>query len=526
MESPFAQYLHTNYAPSDCEVKSIESHLVTHVQELSRLDALIRDLSDQREKTLAYIAAHKVLLSPARRLPRDVVQEIFLACLPTDRNAVLSAREAPLMLGRICSAWRTLALSTPALWASLHIPLQFIFDVSYPLAITTWLERSGQCPLSLSIFGARDMEQWERDYTEQVNEAMEALAASSYRWRSLDLSFLEQGMLRLAQVKTPMLMALKMVAPQEQMEQMKLVTTPSLCSVELEFWRDFDRWILRMPVEWGHLTSLKLDSKKMGGHPAYPSQGMSPSVALEVLKRCLRLIRFETDLIDRPDDLSPASAQPTVLLPVLRELIICRCNSVVEPGSIDYLLQHLSMPELRHLQLPRMMVPNQSVSPFFGDLAARSPLIEELNVHLTGLTHSSLTDNLAALPCLRKLVVLDVAWHWPPAAATASQLLTFLTSATPFCCPVLQVLQLEKCYDWIKDTDLLGFAQSRLDNGGGHFKHLEVGYTSFMGSIAPELLAPFATRGLTISTVNPPSEYRSVHLSPPTPWMGLDDGPQ
>lgn len=119
MESPFAQYLHANYAPSDSELKYIRSHLIPHAREVVRLDALIADLSAKRAKAQAYIDVHKALLSPARRLPPDVVQEIFLACLPTKRNAVMSAKETPLLLTTICRAWRALALGTPALWASL-----------------------------------------------------------------------------------------------------------------------------------------------------------------------------------------------------------------------------------------------------------------------------------------------------------------------------------------------------------------------------------------------------------------------
>ncbi|KAJ7785186.1 hypothetical protein DFH07DRAFT_699116, partial [Mycena maculata] len=123
MESPFAQHLDTNYTPSDTEIKWIKSHLLPHILEVSRLDALIQDLSVRRDKTQEYIDAHRALLTPVRRLPPEIVQEIFLACLPTQRNAVMSAQEAPLILTSICASWRALALSTPALWASLHLPL-------------------------------------------------------------------------------------------------------------------------------------------------------------------------------------------------------------------------------------------------------------------------------------------------------------------------------------------------------------------------------------------------------------------
>ncbi|KAJ7603238.1 hypothetical protein DFH06DRAFT_954931, partial [Mycena polygramma] len=51
----------------------------------------------------------------------DVVEQIFLVCLPARHNAVMSPAEAPLLLGQICSAWGSIALAMPRLWASLHI---------------------------------------------------------------------------------------------------------------------------------------------------------------------------------------------------------------------------------------------------------------------------------------------------------------------------------------------------------------------------------------------------------------------
>ncbi|KAJ7455745.1 hypothetical protein FB451DRAFT_1048763, partial [Mycena latifolia] len=119
----FRRSLHTNYVPSDSAVKGIQSHLISHHFNWRcplRLEGLIKDLSAKRQEILNYIAAHETLTSPARQLRRDIVQEIFLACLPTHRNAVMSAKEAPLILARIYSAWQTLALSIPAL----HIPLE------------------------------------------------------------------------------------------------------------------------------------------------------------------------------------------------------------------------------------------------------------------------------------------------------------------------------------------------------------------------------------------------------------------
>ncbi|KAJ6478814.1 hypothetical protein C8R47DRAFT_631116 [Mycena vitilis] len=120
MSSQFTARPGTNYCPKDEEVPEIQGLLVKFNIRLKHLDDEIADLqkatdklAEERDSLGSYAAAHKALISPARRLPLDIIQEIFIACLPTHRNCVMSASEAPVLLGRICSAWRTISLSTP-----------------------------------------------------------------------------------------------------------------------------------------------------------------------------------------------------------------------------------------------------------------------------------------------------------------------------------------------------------------------------------------------------------------------------
>ncbi|KAJ7857884.1 hypothetical protein B0H13DRAFT_1155056 [Mycena leptocephala] len=89
MASPFAPQLGTNYCPTDEEVLEIQSLLVQPTLRLKRLDDEIADLqkaidklAEERESLGTYVAAHRALISPVRRLPSDIVQEIFIACLP------------------------------------------------------------------------------------------------------------------------------------------------------------------------------------------------------------------------------------------------------------------------------------------------------------------------------------------------------------------------------------------------------------------------------------------------------------
>jgi hypothetical protein len=100
------------------------------------------------------------MLSPARRLLPDILQEIFVRCLPTGGYSAMSRMDAPLVLGRVCREWRDIAYSTPSLWSAIHIAIPK--DSSYVLmhtcshatrmrAIQDWLSRSGICPLYISI---------------------------------------------------------------------------------------------------------------------------------------------------------------------------------------------------------------------------------------------------------------------------------------------------------------------------------------------------------------------------------------
>ncbi|KAJ7609552.1 hypothetical protein DFH06DRAFT_1485755 [Mycena polygramma] len=506
MQSPFAQHLHMNYVPTDSEVKGIRSHLrvISYTLEVSRLEALIKDLSNQRQKTMDYIAAHEALISPARRMPHDIVQEVFLACLPTRRNSVMSTKDAPL-----------------SLWASLHIPVEHVFDGLGEQPLLEWLQRSGRCPLSLTIVGARTMEYWENFETENVDAMFQVLSGCVDRWRSVDLCFeTTQGITRLADVYPPSLVTAKIYGAGPEIRDLKMLTTPSLREVTLRIGMDFDQLIPQLPLRWNNLTHLLFQS--MDG---YDDQGLSPTVALEVLQRCPRIVSFESDINSQRE--FPESHTP-IILSAMQELIL-RSSSLV-PLSVTYFLRNLVMPQLRRLRLPRTWQ-YEFVFPFLGDLAVRSPFIEDLSLNLSGLTHDSLVENLIALSGLKRLELSDrdtsaAGGHSPGAphvAATVQSLFTTLMQERkepPF--PLLAEMQLKECNRWHdnRGAALVEFVRQLLDLGAGHFKRLEINYTRGWTDWAPDILAEFEARGLTVSITRPSSGFRPH--PPTTAWLGLD----
>ncbi|KAF8171094.1 hypothetical protein BJ912DRAFT_804032, partial [Pholiota molesta] len=70
--------------------------------------------------------------SPISKVPYDILQEIFIQCLPghplADRQP--NPMIAPVLLCHICSSWRTVALASPMLWVHLycHLRIEEIFD--------------------------------------------------------------------------------------------------------------------------------------------------------------------------------------------------------------------------------------------------------------------------------------------------------------------------------------------------------------------------------------------------------------
>jgi len=120
--------LATNLTPLNAELPHIHHVLAETAGALSKLDAeilrvkgILNDMYEQRNGLRHRLESHRALLSPARRLPRDVIEEIFLQCIPVSRNPGIVSGEAPLLLGQICSAWRLISITTPRLWSRIHL---------------------------------------------------------------------------------------------------------------------------------------------------------------------------------------------------------------------------------------------------------------------------------------------------------------------------------------------------------------------------------------------------------------------
>ncbi|CAA7260541.1 unnamed protein product [Cyclocybe aegerita] len=117
------------------------------IQDLDSARAVLESHNARREqeRTDELSGANQRSISNLK-IPTELWAEIFFFCLPADDFILPRSGDAPLLLCQICKTWREIALNTPRLWASLSIRRPM-----WKTYIKTWMDRSGEVPLSLEI---------------------------------------------------------------------------------------------------------------------------------------------------------------------------------------------------------------------------------------------------------------------------------------------------------------------------------------------------------------------------------------
>ncbi|KAJ7190712.1 hypothetical protein GGX14DRAFT_603767, partial [Mycena pura] len=122
------------------DINLAEHNLAKIVAEArAAIDDMVREkesLQDTIEQTRAY-------LSPIRRLPGELLRELFLWCFEGHPCCAW-------VLSAVCTTWRRQALAIPRIWSKIRL---FTNQSSSPDTIRLWLERSGQTvPLDVEIY--------------------------------------------------------------------------------------------------------------------------------------------------------------------------------------------------------------------------------------------------------------------------------------------------------------------------------------------------------------------------------------
>jgi hypothetical protein len=292
----------------------------------------------RRDGLNTIVTEHRRLLTPFRRVSDNILKAIFIGCLPTDHNANMVLSEAPLLLGRVCRRWRDVAYDTPHLWATLHIghiphPTNALLEAEFgtqefPIpsrvrchlhAVLRWLNRSGTCPLSLSIHSSRD--------TIGFHLYLQVLLSFSHRWLDIEVhAGHEPASLALDILATtspdafPILRELYLTFPSEKDETPLsqwnthggILCGKELRSIGINY---FPFNLANMEIDWSHLTSLVLCDSYSAKRKSTPDE------AHRILSHCINL-RHLTMAIYDPSPTGVEFTTPYFYLPHLESFSV------------------------------------------------------------------------------------------------------------------------------------------------------------------------------------------------------------
>lgn len=500
--------------------------------EIIRLQAKSRILSLQQQELSSFIDDHQKLLSPLRRLQPEILQEVFYHCLPTAHNAVMSAKDAPLLLGRVCSQWRQLAYSTPKLWTSIHI---FAVPMGSPprcrglareQAISSWLSRSGVLPLSISIstHGRTFRAMRSRNpINPQIQPYIDLIAPYSRRWRALHLTFFcfdwTDFFSTFNASNLPLLERLHIDGNYRRRRDVTLdlsslrrdngiLSAPRLRVLSIPF---FIPHLLELHIRWRSLTGLNLSSRSL-----------SLQDTAKILSLCSTLESCSVSVISPEPYLTPNPPDPPFEIteltsPNLRALWI-RCRSSTNVNT-HKLLNKLSCPMLQHLAYERTTPKwlaeqhepdgfrtfHSSLHRFLQRLV--NPL-QELDLWTVSFTDNDVRDIMSLVPGLLRLSLTGLpqpvydsdasplspshppvsddtllSYLTPTPAENSSQLVDIATEpgASACLCPRLEVFHCTGVY--YSNRGILDFLRSRsINHGNFNVAHLQRASISFGSS--------------------------------------------
>ncbi|KAJ7168659.1 hypothetical protein C8R46DRAFT_1092268 [Mycena filopes] len=511
-ESSVAHLLRTNALPTPVECAWISEHILVQPridlalvdEEIQGLERTLNELKTRRAVLATDIDAHLALLSPVRRLPDDILREIFVSSLPSTHNAIMADREAPLLLCHVSSGWRSIAFTTPRLWSSLHVVIRDEGETTLSLA-QEWLARAGVLPLSLSIAFSRSLEEMPADYP-----LLSLFLGASKRWKSIKFATPEDQhdwfsarIATLSAADVPTLTHVAFATPYSDALFSPLLAAPNITSiVSHHIPQDL---VAKSSIRWNLLTHLELGS-------AYQDYHWTAYEIVEALSRCTNLqsctlviTAADPGLIAENEDLSAS-------LPNLTSLTI----DFQDPTIAGLIMQRLRVPELTHLKSTE---PRHAMC-LFMSLTSRRPS-KLCHLEITGAfartrfiqmvgTFKTLPTSLESLHIVSK----EPAWIGGDVMAFTDESLRVLDAAA---LPALHTLKLEGTPE-LTDAGVLSYLYARAQSGAP-LRSLAIDFPREVDEDIMPALAGLISGGLHVEL-----NYgeQAMQGEPYTPWEFTD----
>ncbi|KAK7031754.1 F-box domain-containing protein [Favolaschia claudopus] len=181
----------TNEAPQSSEITFLKSviskadaRLAWIDQELSKLRDTVMQLEEERASLSDALERNKAVLAPHRRLPTEILDEIFRWTLPSLEEQIrfeeFDIEESPWILTHVCVRWRAISCSRPWLWSTITLNHSSSTSIRDRLSLLrTQIDRSRH--LKVHFYASE-----ETDLVPQL-ESLQLLVAHSSRWEELSV---------------------------------------------------------------------------------------------------------------------------------------------------------------------------------------------------------------------------------------------------------------------------------------------------------------------------------------------------
>ncbi|KAJ7448002.1 hypothetical protein FB451DRAFT_767631 [Mycena latifolia] len=504
METPYKDLLYTNIVPSDEECRRIRDFVVAPMNEvaelnpeIARLQSLLGRLTRRRDDLKEVIDSHLALVSPARKLPHDIVREIFKVASSANPYSTMSLTQSPLQLSHVCRDWRALALSMPGLWNSLQVAVDTDVDAPNPEirvkkvndGLKSWLPRSAGLPLSISLVSY--------GFGNDCSILLQTLMEVSHRWDCMRFLLPSYSFFSpfetLSPIDVPMLKTIAIdVGSQDRVRvppnasYMAFAGAPNICSISLR--RPMDPF--HYPLNWEELRNISI-----GHYGRRTRQSASSFVtALPLLRRCAKLETLAMPIHDWGDITVPVPLH----LAFLWRLSIVDCTS--HTADTTCFFEHSVLPNLHHLEYTSFKIHPLPLT-FLASLRAPERLTSlSLNMSLSAI---DLANGLRHVPMLQDLVICS-------RVHKNCELFTLLTSQyqVPIVCPNLRTIT-SYTREVGSDQELLEMILSRTGAGTQPLSVVHVTFSRYKEiDIIPQL-QPLIDEGLKMTLCYPTDSITS-----------------
>ncbi|KAJ7644568.1 hypothetical protein FB45DRAFT_999569 [Roridomyces roridus] len=402
-------------------VRQVKARISAAESNIARLDTQDPELTRLRDQELELLAALKPLIAPIRKLPVELLTEIFLLIVDSMGDWLTHA----LLVSQICAHWRRVACATPQLWnREIALNLTKPRSDAYLATTKTFFERSE--PLSIPVV-------LDKEPTEASSLA-KYIYGLAPRWKSL--SWTDCASSRLQALPVRALNSLESVVifhcsdvPSSSPVDVFL-GVQSLRAVTLDVW---SMECFRIP--WSQLTSLIITEDPEEEEPPKPAQ-----LFLDILLQCANVVDVHFFNVI-PWIEAPAFSTPSTQLPRLQELTVLFAGSHSGGEDATPFFSQLALPALTSLCVFSDSVTWWSPADF-SQFQRRSPNVEELHLMGISLTSDGVASLLAEYPHLVDIQLEDCFENNSAALGSALDLLTYNDTTTPTV-PRLRRLKIE-----------------------------------------------------------------------------------